>query len=243
MKSLWTSLGLTKQDTVLIQANCVHLIRKYNTTPKEILESILDTVGTAVFPTFLSGAEEFVNNGFSHWLSPSKMGVLSETARLHSFAVRSGHPIYSFVSIGCNSSQFDINNFSGYSKDSPFGVLRRLNGKVMVIGLVNSQGCSILHHAEQLCDVPYRIHKRFTGEYTDKHGKTEERTYGFFCNGGYKTVLDPIDDLIWKEGLYRGNRPYEGDGVRVIGANEITDFTMDLIKQGNAKGILYDDRS
>jgi aminoglycoside 3-N-acetyltransferase len=216
-------------------------MREYNCSPNDILESILDVVGTAVFPTFLSGAEEFERDGFSYWLSKSKMGVLSETARCHPEAVRSGHPIYSFVSIGSNSMLFNVNNFSGYGKDSAFSILRMLNGKVMVIGLPNSQGCSILHHAEQLANVPYRIHKRFTGMYTDKHGKTEERTYGFFCNGGYHTVLDPIDTELWEAGLYTGCKPYENHGCRVIDANKITDYTINLINQERARGILYEE--
>jgi aminoglycoside 3-N-acetyltransferase len=240
MKDLWLSLGLSKQDTVLIQANITNLCMKYKTKPKDILDSLLDSCGTLVFPTFMKDYNEWSQNGFDIRKTPSRMGILSETARQHPDSVRSGHPLFSFVALGCNRELFNVNNFSGYGKDSPFSIVRRLSGKIGVINLPNSQGNSIIHHAEELERVPYRKYRLFTGKYTDKHGEELERTYAFYGNGGYKTVLDPLDEILWGKGLYVGYRPYEGHGCRVIGANEIYNVVVDVIRQGKARGVLYE---
>ena len=134
----------------------------------------------------------------------------------------------------------DVNNFSGYGKDSPFSILRRLNGKIGVLGLVNSHGNSLFHHVEELHQVPYRFYKTFTGTYIDRHGKSEQRTYAFYCNGGVKTLLDPIDEILWKKGMYKGDLPYDGDGFRVIDANEMYNEVSSIITNGKAEGLLYE---
>jgi aminoglycoside 3-N-acetyltransferase len=187
----------------------------------------------------MSGAEEFIENGFDIRNTPSKMGVLSEEARLYPNAVRSGHPIYSFVAIGKNAHLFNVNNFSAYGKDSPFAILRRLNGKIGVLGLPNSEGNSMLHHVEEMHQVWYRFYKLFTGKYIDRHGHKTKRTYAFYCNRGVKTLLDPIDDLLWKEGLYSGDKPHEGNGFRVIDANKLFNFVSKIITNQKEEGLLY----
>ena len=233
-----TFASLTKDDTILIQANCVHLIRKYKVSVKDILDDILSRVGTVVVPTFNTTFAEGVP--FDIRNTKSEMGVLSECARLYDGAMRSGHPMSSFVAIGKNAHQFNVNNYSAYGKDSPFAVLRRLNGKIGVLGLVNNEGNTLFHHVEELHQVPYRFYKLFTGRYTDRHGVADYRTYSFYCNGGVKTLLNPIDEIFWSEGLYTGEKPYEGDGFRIIDANKMYNRVSRIITDGKAEGLLYE---
>jgi aminoglycoside 3-N-acetyltransferase len=237
-QSMNTFSSLTKDDTILIQANCVHLIRKYGISVCDILEDILSRVGTAVFPTFSNNG--FPNKTFDIRNTKSDMGVLSEFARNYPSSIRSGHPMFSFVAIGNRSHLFNVNNYSGYGKDSPFSILRRLNGKVGVLGLVNSHGNTLFHHVEEIHQVPYRFYKNFTGRYTDRKGVTEYRTYAFYCNGGVKTLLNPIDEIFWNEGLYTGDKPYEGDGFRTIDANKMYNRVSRIITDGKAEGLLYE---
>jgi aminoglycoside 3-N-acetyltransferase len=243
MKNIWKSLGVRKDDTILVQSNIVYLLKTYKCSVKDILESLLEVAGTVVFPTF--NVDSVMGNSFGEFdirSTPSRMGVLSEYARVYcNNSIRSGHPMYSFVSVGQNSAFFNVNNFSGYGKDSPFAILRRLNGKILIIGsLKNSEGNSILHHVEEIHQVPYRFYKLFSGKYTDRYGEITDRTYTFYCNGGVKTLLDPIDDLLWEAGLYKGCKPYFQHGCRVINANDIFKFVWNLIEQGKAKGLLYE---
>ncbi len=230
--------NINKSDTILIQANVAWTLKKHRCTVSDILKSFLEAAGTVVFPTFNIGFAEGIP--FDIRTTQSDMGVLSESARKHKDAVRSGHPMYSFVAIGKEADRFNVNNFSGYDKNSPFAILRRLNGKIGVLGLPDSEGNTMHHHAEEMNRVSYRSYKNFTGSYTDKYGNTDIRTYSFFCRDlRNTTILDPTMEMMWEAGLYKGCRPFEGDGFRVIGANDMFDFVSNIIKTGQAEGLLY----
>ena len=59
------------------------------------------------------------------------MGAFTEAGRPHKNVVRTSHPVYSFAVIGYRSNEVkDVDNQSGYSDDSPFGIIKRLDGKI-----------------------------------------------------------------------------------------------------------------
>lgn len=230
--------NITKDDTILIQSNTTWTLMTHKCTVQDILDSFIDTAGTVIFPTFNVGFAD--GKGFDIRNTPSKMGVLTECARKHPDAVRSGHPMYSFVAIGKNAHMFNVNNFSGYGKDSPFAILYKLGGKVGVLGIPDSMGNSFHHHVEEMERVPYRFYKNFTGDYTDRYGNTGERTYSFYCrNLTNTTLLDPVGEMMWEEGLWKGDRPYERTGFRVIELRRMYDFVSGVIRSGGAEGLMY----
>ena len=47
---------------------------------------------------------------------------------------------------------------------------------------------------------------------------------------------------MWEKGLYRGCKPYDGHGFRVIDANQMFDFVWGILERGQAKGLLYEDK-
>jgi aminoglycoside 3-N-acetyltransferase len=169
-------------------------------------------------------------------LSPEMAGVHSEAA------IRSGHPIYSFAAIGAHAEAFDVDNFSGYGEDSPFGILRRLDGKIAVLDLEDQNSMTFYHHIEEMHEVPYRFHKTFTGNYTDREGKTSERTYGLFVRRleqGVLTHVNPMGEILWQKGLYHGERPKQGIGLRTISARAMYEEVSKVIREGRALGLLY----
>jgi aminoglycoside 3-N-acetyltransferase len=213
--------------------------------PRDMVESLLLSVGpngTLLFPLFNFDFTKGV--GFDVKNTPSQMGILTETARTYPGAVRTGHPIYSFAAIGHEAHLFqDVNNFSGYGFDSPFGMLRELDGKIAVLDLEDQNSMTFYHYIEEMNDVPYRFHKRFEGDYTDVEGHTERRTYGLFVrklDTGVVTRVNPMGELLWENGIYHGFRPGVGPGLRWCRAREVFDFVTSYIKKGRAKGLLYD---
>jgi aminoglycoside 3-N-acetyltransferase len=95
-------------------------------------------------------------------------------------------------------------------------------------------------------DVPYRFHKKFTGFYTDANGVTSERTYGLFVRNldkGVITDVNPMGEILWENGLYRGDRPKQGIGLRTISAQAMYDAVSEVIKAGRALGLLYSIKS
>ena len=228
--------NLTKDDTILIQANVTHTLKTQKCSVQDILDSLLESAGTVLFPSFNVEWNDGVP--FDIRSTPSRMGILSECARTYPKAVRSGHPTHGFVAIGHMSHLFNVNNFSGYGKDSPFAILRRLNGKLGILGLPDRQTNSFYHHIEEMNRVDYRFYKNFTGLYTDRYGLTGMRTYSFFC-GKYKPLLDPVEEMMWDAGLYQGDKPFEGTGFRTISVNKMFDFVTNIIKSGKAEGLLW----
>jgi aminoglycoside 3-N-acetyltransferase len=213
-------------------------------TPTDILESFLKAVGqsgTLLLPLFNFDFTKGV--AFDIRTTPSHMGALTESGRMHPFAVRTGHPIYSFAAIGFAAEKFrGINNFSGYGSDSPFAVLGEMNGKIAVLDLPDQNSMTFYHHVEEMHEVDYRYHKKFTADYTDESGKTESKTYGLFVRNiekGVLTHVNPAGELMWEKGLYSGCRPNYGSGLRTITARQMYDFVSDIITSGNAKDILY----
>ncbi|MBF0594897.1 MAG: AAC(3) family N-acetyltransferase [Candidatus Omnitrophica bacterium] len=245
----WAQAGVNKGDVVLLHSDIKRTLKRYlregrNISPNILLESFLSAVGetgTLLLPLFNFDFTRGVP--FDIRYTPSQMGALSEAGRLFPKAVRTGHPIYSFAVIGAQAQRFaGVNNFSGYDKDSPFAILRALNGRIAVLDLPEQRSMTFYHHVEQLHEVPYRYHKTFAGEYTDQDGVKGIREYGLFVRDlvkGVVTHVAPAGELMWQEGLYKGFRPFDGPGLRVVSANRMYDFVSDIISSGRAQDFLY----
>lgn len=239
----WRQCGIREGDIVLFHSSLKRTLKETGTTPEEVLASLLNAVGpsgTMLFPLFNFDFTKGVP--FDIRTTPSKMGILTEMARGHPDAVRNGHPIYSFAVIGENASRFNVDNFSGYGPDSPFAVLREVDGKIAVLDLDDLNSMTFYHHIEEIYEVPYRFHKEFRGEYTNAQGETSTRTYGLFVRDlekGVLTDVNPMGELLWDRGLYEGFRQYEGVGCRTINAREMYAAVSEVIESGRAKGLLY----
>jgi aminoglycoside 3-N-acetyltransferase len=210
-----------------------------------ILDSFLHALGengTLLLPLFnfdfCSGVP------FDLRTTPSQMGALTEAGRLRPGTLRTGNPIYSFAVLGKRCDLFrEVDNFSGYGSDSPFGILHKHGGKIAVLDLPDQMSMTFYHYVEESVSVEYRFHKRFSASYTDAAGVTNERTYGLFVrkiDEGVVTRVDPMGELLWEKGLYSGDRPGTGSGLRVIDAQALYDEVASAIAQGKARNLLYD---
>jgi len=245
----WKDSGINERDIVLIHSSLKQLFRFYlkqkiKLTANDILDSLLSTVGsqgTLLFPLFNFDFTSGVP--FDLRTTPSQMGALSEAARIHPDAVRTGHPIYSFAAIGAQSHLFDgLTNYSGYGKDSPFGILKDLNGKIAVLNLAEQNSMTFYHYVEQTLQVPYRCYKVFSGKYVNKAGKESIREFELFVRNieqGVETDVNNMGEKLWRLGLYKGKRSGEGFSCRVINTNDIYNTTAKVIHDGHAEGYLY----
>ena len=239
----WRKCGINSGDIVLIHSSLKRTLQRYKTTPQEVMSSFLEAVGpqgTVLFPLFNFDFTKGVP--FDIRSTPSQMGALTEAARMHPDAIRSGHPIYSFAVIGAQAGKFSVDNFSGYGHDSPFAILRQLGGKIAVLDLDDQHSMTFYHHIEEMHQVPYRYHKKFTGMYTDAEGVTTERTYGLFVRDldkGVLTDVNPMSEILWEKSYYIGDHPKQDIGLRIISANTIYKAVSEVINTGRALGLLY----
>jgi aminoglycoside 3-N-acetyltransferase len=249
LKDKWLRSGVEPGDTLLVHSNIKRMLIESRRAglgigPIEILTSFLDAIGdkgTLLLPLFNF---DFANGAdFDIRSSPSQMGALTEMGRLHKDMVRTGHPIYSFAVIGYKSKEFEgVNNESGYAEDSPFGILKRLGGKIASLDLEDQNSMTYYHHVEEVKGVDYRYFKTFTGKYTDFNGDMQDRSYKLFVRDiehGVETNVNPAGELMWQAGLYKGYRPKIDTGLRVIKAKDMFSFVEKIIDDGNAFGNLY----
>lgn len=249
LASRWQAAGIQQGDLVLVHSNIRRTLRSAlkagsPVTPEDILQSFIEAVGpqgTLMFPLFNF---DFTSGSlFDIRSTPSQMGSLSECARLHRSAVRTGHPVYSFSVMGRHSEAFaGIDNIQAYGAESPFAQLRKLNGKISVLDLEDQNSMTFYHHVEQVKEVPYRYSKLFRAAYVDASGKSSTRDYEIFVrdlDNGVLTDVNPAGELMWQTGLYQGDLPGVGSGLRTISANAMFSFVAGLIDRGMALGTLY----
>lgn len=245
----WRSAGLEPGDLVLVQSSLMKTFIKFHRShgrwlsPREVLDSFLATVGdngTLLLPLFNYDFTRGVP--FDMRTTTSHMGVLTEAARMHPAAVRTGHPIYSFAAIGADAGAFrEVDNYSGHGEDSPFAMVLELGGKIAALNLPDSQSMTFYHYVEETVGVGYRFLKEFTGRYTNMTGETSERSYALFVRDlarGTVTHVDPAGELMWEKGLYRGNRWNVGHGLRTVRAEAMFDFVANIIDHGREEGLL-----
>jgi aminoglycoside 3-N-acetyltransferase len=196
------------------------------------LEAVLGAEGTLIMPTF-----NFDFNRGVPWdvrTTPSKMGVLTELVRVDPRARRVFHPFYSFAILGKRAEMLgNLHYKSSYERNSVFGKLRDLDGKIMVIGLSYTNSMTFFHHIEQMEGVNYRFLKQFTGEVTDENGKTYTDTFEMLVRDldkGVITEVNPMGELMEKAGIIKVGKIGEAD-VKLMKANDVYEFTAREMKR------------
>jgi len=246
----WKDSGICLGDTLLLHSDLRRLIYNYSKrglliTLSEILDSFKETLGeegTLILPTFNFN---FIHgHTFDIINTNSETGLLSEFARKLNIGIRTNHPVYSFYVIGRHEKLFkSLNNVCAYCEYSPFGLLKKLNGKIAVLGLDDQNCMTFYHHIEEMNRVNYRYSKEFSGTVIYENRLTLQKTISIYVRNldkGVVTNLNPAGELLWKNGLYHGFRPSEGTGMRVINAQEMFDFvTTEIIQKNKAEGLLY----
>jgi aminoglycoside 3-N-acetyltransferase len=245
----WERSGLSKGDNFLLHSNIKRLILEFKKKNiiiniNIIIDSFLNLIGnngTILIPFF--NFDFIKKNFFSIKTTTSHMGALTEQFRKKYSACRTGHPVYSFGVLGKRKNYFEnIDNFSAYGEESPFGVLKRLNGKIAILDLEDQNSMTFYHHIEEINNVHWRYAKSFKGLYVDNNDVEKIKEYSIFVRNlelNVETDVNPAGALLWKQGLYKGSKPFEGTGLRVIESRAMCDFITEIIKKNKAKGVLY----
>jgi aminoglycoside 3-N-acetyltransferase len=223
-------LGVMEGDTLLVHSSYKSFgeVDGGPATVNRALEAAVatDKGGTLIMPTF-----NFDFNKGEAWdvrMTPSKMGVLTELVRKDPRAKRVFHPFYSFAILGKHAEMLGALRYkSAYERDSVFGKLRELDGKIMVIGLSYNNSMTFFHHIEQMEGVDYRFLKQFTGQVTDENGNTYTDTFEMLVRDidkGVLTLVDPMGALMEEQGVIQSAKIGEAD-VKLMKANEVYEFT------------------
>ncbi|HRQ24098.1 MAG TPA: AAC(3) family N-acetyltransferase [Anaerolineales bacterium] len=229
-------LGVEEGDTLLVHSS-YKSFGEVDGGPQTVIRALeaalgTDGEGTLIMPTF-----NFDFNKGTPWdvrTTPSKMGVLTELVRTDPRAKRVFHPFYSFAILGKHAEILGSLRYkSAYERDSVFGKLRDLDGKIMVIGLSYNNSMTFFHHIEQMEGVDYRFLKQFTGEVTDENGVTYTDTFEMLVRDvdkGVMTMVDPMGALMEEHGVIKSAKIGDAD-VKLMKANEVYEFTAREMKR------------
>ena len=230
------ALGVAEGDTLLVHSSYKSL-GEVDGGPQTVIRALetalaTDKDGTLIMPTF-----NFDFNKGVPWdvrMTRSKMGALTEMVRMDPRAKRVFHPFYSFAVLGKHAETLGSLRYkSSYERNSVFGKLRDMDGKIMVIGLSYNDSMTFFHHIEQMEGVNYRFLKQFTGEVTDENGNTYTDTFEMLVRDidkGVMTMVDPMGALMEQAGVIQSARIGEAD-VKLMKANEVYAFTAREMKR------------
>ncbi|NJC95844.1 MAG: hypothetical protein C3F07_14925 [Anaerolineales bacterium] len=229
-------LGVEQGDTLLVHSS-YKSFGEVDGGPQTVIRALemalgTDKNGTLIMPTF-----NFDFNKGAPWdvrTTPSKMGVLTELVRTDPRAKRVFHPFYSFAVLGRHAGMLGSLRYkSAYERNSVFGKLRDLDGKIMVIGLSYTNSMTFFHHIEQMEGVDYRFLKQFTGEVTDENGDTYTDTFEMLVRDidkGVITEVNPMGALMEEAGVIKSRKIGDAD-VKLMKANEVYEFTAREMKR------------
>lgn len=163
-------LGISAGDVILVHSSMKGL-GHVEGGPDAVVDALLESVGdagTVLFPT-LTGTK---HDGPQHppridlASTPCWTGLIPETARQRSGAVRSVHPTHSVVALGANCEEWTAGHEHGQSpcdQASPYHRLMEHGGKILLLGGVTHDSNTSLHCIEEIAEVPYHLQ----GEVTD----------------------------------------------------------------------------
>jgi len=229
-------LGVEQGDTLLVHSS-YKSFGEVEGGPQAVVRALetalgTDGDGTLIMPTF-----NFDFNQGKLWnvrKTRSKMGALTEIVRMDPRSKRVFHPFYSFAILGKHAEMLGSLRYkSAYERNSVFGKLRDLDGKIMVIGLSYNNSMTFFHHIEQMEGVDYRFLKQFTGEVTDENGNTYTDTFEMLVRDidkGVMTMVDPMGALMEEAGVIKSEKIGDAD-VKLMEANEVYEFTAREMKR------------
>lgn len=245
----WQDSGIDPGDIVLLHSDLTRLLlrlrREFGSiSPLLVLQSFIKALGpkgTLLLPSFSFAFSQSAHFDVRH--TPSEQGVLTEHARRHPAALRTHHPLASFVVMGAEARRFyNLRHFSGWGKDSPLALLHKMKGKIAILDVSENRSMTFYHYVEEYHQIHYRFHKIFSGSFVDETGHMSACKASLFVRRlelGIITNTQGMGDYLWQQGLYKGCRPGTHCGLRVIRTNDVFQETSDVILSGTAEGMLY----
>jgi aminoglycoside 3-N-acetyltransferase len=187
--------GVRPGDTIMVHTSYKSLggVEGGADTVIDALRALVGPQGTVLFPTF-----NFQSWTETHYFdileTPSKMGMITELARLRPDARRTPHPIYSFAVLGRRAAEFAAcEDVEAYGPNSVFALFHKTNGTIISIGLDFNSTFSMHHYIEYNVGCDYRRIKEFSGIYVGYDRVPRIKTYTMFVrkDDRVKTYIVP----------------------------------------------------
>ncbi|RAZ57496.1 AAC(3) family N-acetyltransferase [Campylobacter hyointestinalis] len=186
--------------------------------------------GTLIMPTF---TYSFCKNQIYDKLnSRSTMGVLTEFFRYQNGVVRTNDPIFSFAINGANKDAFLSDTKSCFGKNSVYDVLKKMEGKIVLLGN-QKLGYTFTHYIEEQAEVSYRYFKEFSGKIVDENGKISSKSILYFVRDIEKRSILAVEKQVSiLKSTYNFHTSYIGDStITLVKADKYFKDTMIALKK------------
>ena len=185
-----------------------------------VVTALLDCIspgGTLMAPTFSDYFLPDTPRIYDRENTPSRMGVISETVRTWTGAVRSDHPSHPFAAIGPAANDlFPPGQQTAWGIDSPLKRLEVLGGKILLIG-ADYNTVTLFHLLEAERQVSYRQWLDVTGTVILDGESTTRTIPTFNRKPGVKYEFRPFGRLLERKNIVRRT---------MIGTSEIRCFPV-----------------
>jgi aminoglycoside 3-N-acetyltransferase len=206
--------------------------------PRTVIDALLNVLGkngTLIMPTFtLDFCNQYNKYGIGFFNvnnSPSEMGILTELVRKMSGAKRTINPIYSVAVYGkLTDSLSTVCDKNVYGKNSIFGKLHELNAKIMIIGLDYQNSFTFFHYVEEMMNIDYRNHKRFSGFIITDNGFYFDNFIMRVRNKNISTAVNPMGKKFEERGIVTIKKIGESI-VKNVCAKDAYDVTVQEMKK------------
>ncbi|AQW82002.1 aminoglycoside N3'-acetyltransferase [Campylobacter pinnipediorum subsp. pinnipediorum] len=231
-----SELGIKNGDIICIHSS-IFKFGKPLAKPDDLLLSICNTFikavgedGTVLMPTFTYSFCK--NQVYDKINSKSTVGVLGEFFRKMNGVKRTNDPIFSFAVYGKRADEFLVEIDNCFGENSPYDILAKKNGKVVMFGLKES-GHSFHMYVEQKAGVSYRYFKTFSGIIVDENGKQKQKSIDYFVRD---LDINPITDTQKRATMLREYKiskikDFAGSVICVIDAKKNLDMFLEILKE------------
>lgn len=203
-------LGVINGDIMLVHSSLSSLgmVDGGAKTVLDALECAVGESGTLLMPALSYDSVNSENPIFSASETPVCTGAISEYFRTRKGTLRSLHPTHSV----CAGGRLAGEMVSGHKSDntpvgahSPFSMLARLHGKILMLGCGLCPNTS-MHGVEELSRPPYLFKKEKT-LFTLIDGKNNRRTDEYYCHdfSGWIQRYDRISQVLSESELRHGH--------------------------------------
>ncbi len=218
------ALGVTPGGVLLVHTS-FRQVRPIASGPSGLIEALrmaLGPEGTLVMPTMTDGESVFDPRS-----TPTvDMGITAETFWRQEGVVRSTHPGGSFAAAGPLAERICAPQplTPPHGVDSPPGRVRDLDGQVLLLGVAHSE-CTMLHVAEDIAKVPYRVEHPCVVEVDGVATRVMIAETDHCCRGFVR-----MDEWLRERGLQREGRVGHA-AAKLARARDIIDVAVEHLTE------------
>ncbi len=238
-------LGLSNGDSVLVHSSLskIGFVKGGASAVIAALREAVGKEGTLLMPSFpaIGRNKEYLESGavFDLRLTPSAMGLITETFRKMPGVIRSLHPTDPVCAQGPLAEFYTSTHFgqlTPYNEKSPFRKLAEKKGKILMLGTTLNGAGTSLHCLEDAVEFPYPVYdkKIFQVTMIDNYG--EQRTMHTKVHNpawSVKRNCDALKPIFEKELVLLNGKIGEAEAMLIDAALMLEV----MIKQFNERGV------